>query len=80
MRATEDKKMKDKRRIRGGHRVVQRGQRTTAGPEEDKRRTQGWPARPEDNSRSRTREGQENDKRRTQGWPARPGDNGTEKD
>ena len=35
MRTTEDKKMKDKRRIRGGHRVVQRGQRTKTGQEED---------------------------------------------
>ena len=41
-----------------GHRVGQRGQRTTAGQlqalggQKKDKRTQGWPARPEDNSRT----------------------------
>ena len=46
MRTTKDKKMKDKRRIRGGHRVGQRGQGTTAGLEEDKTRTQSPDTQP----------------------------------
>ena len=47
----------DKRRTRGGHRVGQRGERTTAGQggQEEDTGSQGWPARSQDNRKDKTR-------------------------